>query len=260
MWILPLVGILGSIVGFCFLTLAIGKSPSHSWRIHAMLTFPFWLTLFGVVSHVVYLGNMRRFPFVTLTDPLFITSCVLVLINHFVWYKHFSGLQKNAYQNMASYYGTPDDMPTFTEIASYFGICVWLVPFALFVSLSASDNVLPFENPAAAASGDGSKRKAQGMAKALVDGVRNGLSQIPFINTSTDRSKTVRVSISSSSFLMTELRPSTSFPVQTILWHVGLLCRTRWQTKMPTTCNWGVLDGMTLSIVSLAVQYAWHAT
>lgn len=27
MWILPLVGILGSIVGFCFLTLAIGKLP-----------------------------------------------------------------------------------------------------------------------------------------------------------------------------------------------------------------------------------------
>lgn len=80
---------------------------------------------------------------------------------------------------MSSYYETPDDMPTFTEIASYFGICVWLVPFALFVSLSASDNVLPFENPAAAAaaSGDGSKRKAQGMAKALVDGVRNSLSQ-----------------------------------------------------------------------------------
>lgn len=79
---------------------------------------------------------------------------------------------------MASYYETPDDMPTFTEIASYFGICVWLVPFALFVSLSASDNVLPYENPAAAASGDGNKRKAQGMAKALVDGVRNGLGQV----------------------------------------------------------------------------------
>lgn len=79
---------------------------------------------------------------------------------------------------MASYYETPDNMPTFTEIASYFGICVWLVPFALFVSLSASDNVLPYENPAAAASGDGSKRKAQGMAKALVDGLRNGISQV----------------------------------------------------------------------------------
>jgi hypothetical protein len=34
-------------------------------------------------------------------------------------------------------------MPSFTEIASYFGLCVWLVPFALFVSLSAGENVLP---------------------------------------------------------------------------------------------------------------------
>lgn len=37
--------------------------------------FPFWLTVLGIASHVVYLGNMRRFPVVTLTDPLFITSC-----------------------------------------------------------------------------------------------------------------------------------------------------------------------------------------
>lgn len=101
---------------------------------------------------------------------------MLVLINHVAWYRHFSAKQKNSY----AYYGTPDDLPSFTEIASYFGICVWLVPFALFVSLSASDNVLPTENPAAAASasGDGSKRKAQGMAKMLVDGVRNAISEV----------------------------------------------------------------------------------
>jgi len=37
--------------------------------------FPFWLTVLGVISHFVYLGNMRRFPFVRLTDPLFLTSC-----------------------------------------------------------------------------------------------------------------------------------------------------------------------------------------
>lgn len=37
--------------------------------------FPLALTLFGIVSHLVYLGNMRRFPFVKLTDPLFIGSC-----------------------------------------------------------------------------------------------------------------------------------------------------------------------------------------
>lgn len=82
---------------------------------------------------------------------------------------------------MSSYYDTPDGMPTFTEIASFFGICVWLVPFALFVSLSAGDNVLPTENPvaaAAAAGGDGSKKRGQGMAKMLVDVIRNGLGEV----------------------------------------------------------------------------------
>ena len=33
--------------------------------------------------------------------------------------------------------------PTFVEICSFFGLLVWLVPFALFVSLSAHDNLLP---------------------------------------------------------------------------------------------------------------------
>ncbi len=37
--------------------------------------FPFGLSLLGVGSHLVYLGNMRRFPFVKLTDPLFLVSC-----------------------------------------------------------------------------------------------------------------------------------------------------------------------------------------
>ncbi len=36
---------------------------------------PLLLTLLGVISHVVYLGNMQRFPFVRLTDPLFLASC-----------------------------------------------------------------------------------------------------------------------------------------------------------------------------------------
>lgn len=37
--------------------------------------FPVLLTLLGVFSHVVYLGNMRRFPYVRLTDPFFLASC-----------------------------------------------------------------------------------------------------------------------------------------------------------------------------------------
>jgi len=37
--------------------------------------FPFFLSVLSIVSHVVYLGNMRRFPIVKLSDPLFISSC-----------------------------------------------------------------------------------------------------------------------------------------------------------------------------------------
>lgn len=72
-------------------------------------------------------------------------------------------------------------MPSFAEVASYFGLCVWLVPFALFVSLSAGENVLPSmasagsaQQPSASAMGhsrgfsDG-RSKNKGMAKALVD-------------------------------------------------------------------------------------------
>lgn len=88
--------------------------------------------------------------------------------------------------NMSSYYETPSDIPTFTEIASYFGLCVWLVPFALFVSLSASDNVLPTmgsEEPsitpgAIGTGGDSSRaRRGQGLAKALVDNVLAAIAQ-----------------------------------------------------------------------------------
>jgi hypothetical protein len=159
--------------------------------------FPFGLTLLGTFSHVIYLGNMRRFPYVKLSDPLFLVSCGkrrfftlllysipvltiyltgLVLLNHYLWFRHFSALQQTAYGNM-SYYDQPD-VPTFTEIASYFGLCVWLIPFALFVSLSASDNVLPTmgsEDPMRDSDG---KNKRQGMVKALVDNIRDGIGEV----------------------------------------------------------------------------------
>ncbi|KAK3989910.1 transmembrane adaptor Erv26 [Cladorrhinum sp. PSN332] len=205
MWILPLVGYLGSIVGFGFMTLAIASGLYYlselveehtvvakrflSKLIYSIMVlqlllcivdrFPLSLTLLGIFSHFIYLGNMRRFPFVKLTDPLFLASCALVLINHYVWFKHFSHGQDRAYQNY-SYYETPD-VPSFTEIASYFGLCVWLVPFALFVSLSASDNVLPTmgNEPSSSSSGSGSSGNGKkGLAKALVDSVRGAISEV----------------------------------------------------------------------------------
>jgi hypothetical protein len=155
--------------------------------------FPFWLSVFTIASHITYLGNMRRFPAVKLTDPLFLVSCcklrpraparvemltklpVLVLVNHYLWFSHFSTLPV---PRQKSVYDKPD-VPGFTEIASYFGICVWLVPFALFVSLSAGDNVLPTmgsEEPTSSSAIPRSKR--QGMVKVVVDTVLEWIGEM----------------------------------------------------------------------------------
>lgn len=203
MWILPLIGYLGSIVGFCFLTLAIASGlyylselvEEHTVIAKRLLTrliygiiglqlvlwmvdgLPFGLTMMGVISHVVYLGNMRRFPFVRLSDPLFIASCVLVLGNHYFWFKHFSAAQQRSYTRMSNIYDQPD-VPSFTEIASFFGLCVWLIPFALFVSLSASDNVLPTMGTEQPNQDPDGKNKRQSIVKVGVDYVLSGIGEV----------------------------------------------------------------------------------
>jgi hypothetical protein len=45
--------------------------------------FPPWYTILSIGSHIVYLGNMRRFPVVKLSDPLFLTSCGICLPIYF---------------------------------------------------------------------------------------------------------------------------------------------------------------------------------
>ena len=167
--------------------------------------FPYLLTAFSIASHAVYLQNLRRFPIVKLTDPVFLLSCVLVLLNHYLWFRHFSSATAAAAAAATDRYGyrpspAHPDQPTFTEIASFFGLCVWLVPFALFISLSAAENVLPSmgseyatgrgssyisagAEPAGSGVGLGSvggrKRSGtqSGMAKAAVNGVKGWVGE-----------------------------------------------------------------------------------
>ncbi|KAH7132299.1 transmembrane adaptor Erv26 [Dendryphion nanum] len=229
MWILPLLGYVGVILGFAFLTLAIASGlyylselvEEHTVLAKKLLTrliygiiglqlllfladgFPATLSVLSVVSHIIYAQNLRKFPIVKLTDPLFLLSCGLVILNHYLWFRHFSAPPPHS---RSSYpYSRDTSIPTFTEIASYFGLCVWLVPFALFVSLSAGENVLPtmgseyatgegssFISPGKAPStptttstgnafGDGRRRQRSGtnagMAKAMVNGVREWVGE-----------------------------------------------------------------------------------
>ena len=101
MWVLPVIGYIGLLGGFGFLTLAIASGlyylselveehtvPAKKFLtrlIYVVIVFqvllalidglPWTSTIISVVSHLVYLQNMRFFPTVRLTDPIFIVSC-----------------------------------------------------------------------------------------------------------------------------------------------------------------------------------------
>jgi len=117
-----------------------------------------------------------------------------VLANHYAWFQHFQAAPRGA-AAYAAYgghrrYDDSDDHPSFAEVASYFGLCVWLAPFALFVGLSAGENVLPSMG-SEYATGEGSsfvsagrepgagdrRRPREGMAKQMVNGAREWIHE-----------------------------------------------------------------------------------
>lgn len=84
------------------------------------------VTVLGLVSIAIYSLMLKDFPFIELSSPVFILSCVLVFVNHYYAFRYFSTVWH-----------------PFSEVLAFFTICLWMVPFAFFVSLSANDNVLP---------------------------------------------------------------------------------------------------------------------
>lgn len=134
-------------------------------------SFPFKLTAFLIVSYIIYMKNLEKFPYVQFTSPIFVVSCVLVVINHFLWFDYFHNPQIPPLEVRLSENYTPRRVPLFTEVCSFFGLIVWLVPFALFVSLSAHDNLLPqhMEN------NPDMKKKNSGLAKVVVTKVRDSI-------------------------------------------------------------------------------------
>ncbi|KAI9452583.1 DUF396-domain-containing protein [Russula earlei] len=117
---------------------------------HVLLAFtdglPPYKIAFSILCHVVYLQNFSdAWPVISLTSRSFIASCILVVTDHFMWFFHFARLTHEARQAAHQAYrgGPVVKPPTFGDMATFFGICVWLTPLFLFLSLSANDNTLP---------------------------------------------------------------------------------------------------------------------
>uniref|UniRef100_A0AAZ3S6S1 Protein TEX261 n=1 Tax=Oncorhynchus tshawytscha TaxID=74940 RepID=A0AAZ3S6S1_ONCTS len=101
--------------------------------------FPWLMMGCGLFTNLVYFGLLQTFPYILLSSPNFILSCgehqrpaaaeaetILVVLNHYMAFQYFA----------AEYY-------PFSEVLAYFTICLWIIPFSFFVSLSAGENVLP---------------------------------------------------------------------------------------------------------------------
>jgi len=106
-------------------------------------SLPLFQTVFSIVCHIVYLQNFSNtWPLISLTSLPFLASCVLVISDHFIWFFYFARITSEA-RHSRQYLNVQPGPPGFTEIASFFGICVWYTPLFLFLSLSANDNALP---------------------------------------------------------------------------------------------------------------------
>uniref|UniRef100_A0A1B6GR63 Protein TEX261 n=2 Tax=Cuerna arida TaxID=1464854 RepID=A0A1B6GR63_9HEMI len=87
---------------------------------------PTTMVVCGLLAQVAHLLILKTFPYVALSSPSFIVAVFLLLVNHYFAFQYFNSIYHS-----------------FSEVMAYFTLCLWLVPFALFVSLSANENVLP---------------------------------------------------------------------------------------------------------------------
>ncbi|KAH9482775.1 Protein SVP26 [Psilocybe cubensis] len=106
-------------------------------------SLPLLQTLFSLTCHIVYLQNFSSsWPLISLTSLSFLASCALVIADHFIWFFYFARITNEA-RHVRAHRSKIREAPGFTEIATFFAICVWYTPLFLFLSLSANDNALP---------------------------------------------------------------------------------------------------------------------
>jgi len=89
-------------------------------------SLPLHVSVCGALGLLAFLLVMRSFPYFELLSPSFVLTIVMLVVNHYLAFQHFTSV----------FY-------PFQEVLAYFVVCLWLVPLQLLVSLSANENVLP---------------------------------------------------------------------------------------------------------------------
>ncbi|EJD01564.1 DUF396-domain-containing protein [Fomitiporia mediterranea MF3/22] len=172
--------------------------------LHVILYFtdslPLLHTLFSIGCHVVYLQNFSHtWPYISLSSIAFLASCALAIVNHFMWFFYFSRVSREARMVKMQRGGFRPgglgkgnvEAPGFPDIATFFALCVWLVPLFLFLSLSANDNALPV-------SGDGvnsptTYTPSQGLSTSRSSLFKSILDLFPFLRRRRERQEGILV-------------------------------------------------------------------
>lgn len=142
--------------------------------------FSIKLTLFSLFSYFVYSLNLKKFPNIQISNPIFIGSCLLAFLNHYLWFNYFNNPYIPSIDERLAPDFVPPYYPSFTEIASFFGICIWMFPFALFISISSNENGLPLSMDTSPDQHDGNPhvKKSVNLVRSLISKALLGISQL----------------------------------------------------------------------------------
>lgn len=87
---------------------------------------PLFCVSSGVIAQLCYTQLLRGFPFVALSEPRFLASSIMLVVNHCVWMQHFLHSAHSV-----------------EWVICFFFIVVWMVPFGFMMSLASTDSMLP---------------------------------------------------------------------------------------------------------------------
>uniref|UniRef100_A0A7S2ZLN4 Protein TEX261 n=1 Tax=Rhodosorus marinus TaxID=101924 RepID=A0A7S2ZLN4_9RHOD len=125
--------------------------------------FYFVYCAIGFASHLMYYQLLKSFPFLQPKTLPFIGSGIMFVINNVAWYRYFNENYNMFYNYRLS--------PT-PSIASFFLLCVWMVPIGFFVSLTVNDSVLPgagLDAPSSSRDSESKEKKSKNLVAATVD-------------------------------------------------------------------------------------------